>query len=155
MVKLVYGDRIGKLGHIIVGCSATIRDGNWEKVLLTRRTDNGRWCLPGGRMDPGESIEEACCREALEETGLQVTVKRLLGIYTSPHCLLEYADGERCQVVAMNFEAVVIGGELRLSDETTEYGYFSAAEIDQLDVMEHHLERIHDTFASHGSPLIK
>ncbi|MBD0335308.1 MAG: NUDIX domain-containing protein [Cyanobacteria bacterium Co-bin13] len=155
MAKLVYGDRIGKLGHIMVGCSATIWNDSGEKILLTRRTDNGRWCLPGGRMDPGESIEEACCREALEETGLQVTVKRLLGIYTSPHCLLEYADGERCQIVAMNFEAVVIGGELRLSDETTECGYFSATEIAQLDVMEHHLERIQDTLAGYEEPLIK
>jgi 8-oxo-dGTP pyrophosphatase MutT (NUDIX family) len=42
------------------------------KVLLTRRTDNGRWCLPGGGIDSGESAAEACEREALEETGLVV-----------------------------------------------------------------------------------
>ena len=41
-----------------------------QKVLLTQRTDNGRWCLPGGRLDPGESVEECCVREVLEEDRL-------------------------------------------------------------------------------------
>lgn len=154
MAKLVYGDRIGKLGYLSVGCSATLFDASGQKVLLTRRTDNGQWCLPGGRMDPGESLVEACLREVLEETGLQGTITRLSGIYSSPHCLLEYADGERCQIVALNFVVAAIAGELCLSNETTEYGYFSLAELEQMDVMEHHLERIRDAFEDSSGPII-
>ena len=66
---LIYGDRIGKLGEIVPACDAVIFDSTGDKVLLTRRTDNGRWCLPGGAMDPGESASECCAREVLEETG--------------------------------------------------------------------------------------
>ena len=46
-------------------------------------------------MDPGESAEEACIREAMEETGGEVRVTRLVGIYTSPHLIMEYDDGNR------------------------------------------------------------
>ena len=62
MAKLIYGDRIGKRGVLRGGASAIIFDESREKVLLTKRTDNGRWCIPGGGMDPGESVEEACVR---------------------------------------------------------------------------------------------
>jgi len=68
-------------------------------------------------MDPGESADETCVREVLEETGLEVKVTRLVGIYTSPHILVEYPDGSKTQPVAFSFEAEVIGGQLGLSDE--------------------------------------
>ena len=71
---LIYGDRIGKLGRLVPACDAVIFNSTGEKLLLTRRTDNGQWCLPGGAMDPGESASECCVREILEETGLVVSV---------------------------------------------------------------------------------
>lgn len=147
MAKYVYGDRIGKTAKLSVGSSAIIFDETGQKILLTRRTDNNRWCLPGGRMDPGESIEETCVREVWEETGLHVKVTRLLGIYTSPHFIVTYADGNRWQVFATSFLAEVTGGTLGLSDETTEAGYFSIEEIEQMDVMESHVVRIKDCLA--------
>jgi len=95
-------------------------------------------------MDPGESAEETCVREALEETGLQVRVIKLVGVYTSPNIMVEYPDGNRIQPVAFSFEAEVVGGELGLSNETTEYGYVPVDELDTVDLMEHHRERIED-----------
>ncbi len=95
-------------------------------------------------MDPGESAEETCVREALEETGLQVRVTKLVGIYTSPNIMVEYDDSNRVQPVSFSFEAEIIGGELSLSDETTEYGYFSVNALDTLDLLEHHRQRIED-----------
>jgi 8-oxo-dGTP pyrophosphatase MutT (NUDIX family) len=144
MAKLIQGDRAGKNAVLRPGASAIIFDDAREKVLLTRRADNGRWCLPGGGMDPGESAEETCVREALEETGLHVAVTRLVGIYTSPNLVVEYADGNVFQPVAFSFEAKIIGGELQLSDETTEFGYFAVDALDSVDLMEVHQQRIVD-----------
>ena len=95
-------------------------------------------------MDPGESASEGCVREVLEETGLDVRVTRLVGVYTSPNLVVEYADGNRVQPVAFSFEAEEIDGELGLSEETTEFGYFTLEEMETLDLMEHHRERIQD-----------
>ncbi|HNB36321.1 MAG TPA: NUDIX domain-containing protein, partial [Anaerolineales bacterium] len=62
MTQVIYGPRLGKEGNIRVGCSAVIFDETRQKVLLTQRADNGRWCLPGGQLEAGESVAEACER---------------------------------------------------------------------------------------------
>ena len=54
------------------------------EILLQRRADNGYWGLPGGKVDIGESVEQGAIREVLEETGLHVTIKRLIGVYSDP-----------------------------------------------------------------------
>ncbi len=155
MTQLLYGDRIGKTATLQVGCNAVIFDAARERVLLTQRTDNGQWCLPGGRMETGESASEACVREAWEETGLEVEVLRLIGIYTTPHRITLYADGNRVQFVGLVFEVAVTGGQLGLSNETTAFGYFSRAEIAQLDLMEHHHIRIDDAFAGQVTTFVR
>jgi len=144
MSTLKFGERIGRQGVLRPGASALIFDEARQKILLTRRTDNGRWCLPGGGMDPGESAAEACAREVLEETGLEVRVTKLVGIYTDPDLLVEYPDGNRVQPVAFSFEVEITGGELGLSDETTEFGWYTVAEIEAMDTVENHLPRIRD-----------
>jgi len=152
---LIYGDRIGKLGRIVTACDTVIFDSTGEKVLLTRRTDNRRWCLPGGAMDPGESASECCAREVLEETGLVVSVGRLIGVYSTPHRITEYADGNRKQALDLVFEAVRISGELSVSDETTELGYFSPEQMKSMDVMELFHERVNDAFARKGAAFLR
>ena len=82
------GERIGKEGALRVGASALIFDEARDRILMTQRSDNSRWCLPGGGMDPGESASETCIREVMEETGLQVQVTRLIGVYTTPDMLI-------------------------------------------------------------------
>jgi 8-oxo-dGTP pyrophosphatase MutT (NUDIX family) len=146
MARLIYGERIAKQGKLSIGCSAALFDESRTKLFLTQRSDNGRWCLPGGHMDAGESVAETCIREVLEETGLQVTVAHLIGVYSSPDRILTYADGNQYHNVALHFAVEIEGGTLGLSNETTAYGYFTAAEIEQLDVMDHHRERIVDSF---------
>jgi ADP-ribose pyrophosphatase YjhB (NUDIX family) len=155
MARIIHGNRVGKLGRLLVGCSAVIFDRTRQKVLLTRRTDNGRWCLPGGQMEAGESVIEACVREVREETGLQVRIVRLLGVYSDPHRLVEYADGNRYHVVALNFEAETVAGDLTLSDETTEFGYFSQDELGRIDIMNPHVERLLDAFAARSEVVVK
>ena len=147
MAKIITGSRVGRNGTIRGGCSVVIFDKDREKILLTRREDNNQWCLPSGGMEPGESASEACIREVEEETGLQVAIKRLIGVYTTPHELVVYRDGNKIQLVALCFEAEIVEGELRLSRETTEYGYFSYPEVQELDLLLNHAQRITDAYS--------
>lgn len=155
MAKFIFGDRIGKVAELRPSSCAVIFDSTGARVLLTRRSDNGQWCLPGGGMDPGESAAEACSREVLEETGLVVEVGRLIGVYSTPHRIIEYADGNRFQGVTMSFEALPTGGELGLSSETTEFGYFTMAEIQEMDVMASNDQRLADAFARQDAAFVR
>lgn len=151
----IFGERIGKLAILTPACGAVIFDPTRKKVLLTRRSDNGRWCLPGGAIDPGESAAECCEREVLEETGLVVRVGRLVGVYSSPHRIIEYADGNRRQGVTLSFEAEVIGGELGISNETTAFGFFSPEQMESMDVMESSYDRVVDAFVGQEAAFVR
>src|SRR5574339_1178593 len=144
MTQVLYGPRLAREGKIRLGCSAAIFD-EQGRVLLTRRTDTGQWCLPGGAVDPGESVEEACEREVLEETGLRVRVKRLVGVYSHPDQLVIYSDGNKAHIVALHFEDELTGGTLGLSSETTEAGYFTLEQVETMDLIGRHKERVIDT----------
>ena len=155
MAKIITGHRVGQNGSIRVGCSAVIFDQQGENILLTRREDNNQWCLPGGGMEPGESASETCIREVEEETGLHITIKRLIGVYTTPHELIVYRDGNKIHLVALCFEAEIVGGALRLSCETTEYGYFSYQEIQEMDLLLNHVQRIKDAYSGEMATFIR
>ncbi len=155
MANILVGERIGKEGKIRLGCSAVIFDAGREKVLLTRRSDNGLWCLPGGAVDPGESVEEACVREVWEETRLRARVLRMVGVYSDPNRLVVYKDGNKVQTVALHFEAEVLGGEPGLSNETTDWGYFSLEQAATLEMLGNHLQRIQDTVAGQVAAFIR
>ena len=154
MTKILYGERLGKEGRIRLGCSAAIFDEE-RRILLTKRADNGQWCMPGGGMDAGESVSEACEREVREETGLRVRVKRLVGVYSYSDQLVVYADGNKAQIVALHFEVEVIGGEPGLSNETTDVGYFTLAEIENLEMFARHKVRIMDTLTNQEEAFIR
>jgi ADP-ribose pyrophosphatase YjhB (NUDIX family) len=154
MTQVLYGPRLGKQGKLRLGCSAAIFD-EQRRILLTRRADNGQWCLPGGALESGESAAEACEREVLEETGLEVRVKRLVGVYSHPDQLVIYPDGNKAFIVALHFEAEVIGGELGLSNETTDFGYFTLDETEDMEFLGRHKERILDTLGNYPEALIK
>ena len=154
MTQVLYGPQLGKEGKLRVGCSATIFDQAREKVLLTQRTDNGRWCLPGGGMESGESAAQACEREVWEETGLKARVTRLIGVYSNPDQLVIYPDGNKAFFVVLSFEAEIISGELGVSDETTAFGYFSLKEMESMPMHGEHKQRVEDALLG-GDPLIK
>jgi 8-oxo-dGTP pyrophosphatase MutT (NUDIX family) len=107
------------------------------KKYYSRRTDNGRWCLPGGMMESGESVAEACIREVWEETGLHARITRLVGVYSNPDQLVVYPDGNKAFFVVLSFEAEIIDGELGLSNETTAFGYYSLAEMESMPMHGH------------------
>lgn len=154
MTQIIYGDRIAKQGKIRLGCSAAIFD-EQERVLLTKRRDNSQWCLPSGGVEPGESVAEACEREVFEETGLSVRVKRFVGVYSHPDQLTVYSETDKFQIIALHFEAEVMGGELGLSDETSDVGYFAMKEIEELEMLGRHKERIIDTLSNQKEAFVR
>ena len=154
MTQVLYGERISRQGNIRLGCSAAIFD-EQGRIFLTRRADNGQWCLPGGGVEPGESVTEACQREVWEETGLIITVKRLVGVYSYSDQLVVYPDGNKAQIVALHFEAQGVEGSPVLSNETTGFGHFTLAEVEELEMFGRHKERILDTLEKHAAALIK
>ena len=144
MSQVLYGPRLGKEGQLRVGCSAVIFNETREKVLLTQRADNGHWCLPGGHMESGESASEACEREVFEETGLKVRATRLLGVYSNPDQLVIYKDGNKAFFVVSNFEVQVLEGEVGLSDETTDVGWFTLKDMESMPIHANHKIRVED-----------
>jgi ADP-ribose pyrophosphatase YjhB (NUDIX family) len=155
MTQILYGERLGRQGELRLGCSAIIFDAQRERVLLTRRVDNGLWCLPGGGMESGESAAEACEREVLEETGLRVRVKRLIGVYSNPDQLVIYPDGNKAHFVSLSFEAEVTNGMLKLSEETLEVGYYSLKEMETMPMHGKHQDRVEDALLDQPEALIK
>lgn len=144
MSQVLYGPRLGKEGQLRIGCSAVIFNETREKVLLTQRADNGHWCLPGGHMESGESAAEACEREVFEETGLKVRATRLLGVYSNPDQLVIYKDGNKAFFVVLNFEVQVLEGEVGLSDETTDVGWFTLKDMESMPIHANHKIRVED-----------
>jgi len=116
-----------------------------RRILLTRRSDNLLWCLPGGHLDYGETLSQAALRELREETGLIAEIVRLLGVYSAPFPGNFTLNGVRQAVVA-SFICRITGGKLRLSHETVDIRFFRQDEL-PLDIVPHHIKRIGDAFS--------
>jgi 8-oxo-dGTP pyrophosphatase MutT (NUDIX family) len=90
-------------------------------VLMIRRTDNGNWAVPGGSIDLGESLIDAAIRETREESGIDVEVTGITGIYTDPkHVILYTSNGEARQEFSILLTARPLGGQPTPSSETSE-----------------------------------
>lgn len=126
-----YDPHAPKANHIIPAASAIITnpEGN---ILLQRRRDNAFWALPGGTMEIGESISATVIREVKEETGLDVQPLYIVGIYSDPHHVIAYTDGEVRQQFSICFYCIILGGAIQMSEESTDIAFFSLQEIEQL-----------------------
>jgi 8-oxo-dGTP pyrophosphatase MutT (NUDIX family) len=113
--------------------SVVVRDCRGH-VLLLRRTDSGRWTIPTGGLKKNETLTGCAVRECREETGLDIEIVRLAGLFSDPRHVIAYADGEVRQPVNACFEARPIGGELRISGESTDAAWVAPAELDGYDI---------------------
>src|SRR6516165_8492786 len=103
---------------------ACVADG---AILLVQRADDGTWCLPGGRVEFGESIEACAAREFAEETGRSVELTGLLGVYSRPSDQVHrYPDGTVAQFVGVVFEGRAGPSHRPLADDSVGTRWFPA-----------------------------
>ena len=122
----MYGRETAEPGTPVrIGTGVIIRNDAGE-ILLEKRSDCGMWGLPGGRVEPGESVTESALREVMEETGLEIRITRLVGVYSAPKGrIVTFPDnGDVVQLVDAILEAEITGGELRRSEESEELRFF-------------------------------
>jgi 8-oxo-dGTP diphosphatase len=107
---------------------AVIRDAAGRLLLIKRRNEPGAglWSLPGGRIEPGETDEQALAREVLEETSLSVSVGRLLGAVERPGLGGAVID-------IRDYAAFVTGGDLAAGDDAADARWVTLAELARMD----------------------
>ncbi|MFD0305092.1 NUDIX domain-containing protein [Streptomyces sp. NPDC127119] len=116
---------------VVPSVTAVVRD-DAGRLLLIHKTDNDLWALPGGGHDIGERIGDTVVREVAEETGIDVEVDSIVGIYTDPEHVLAYDDGEVRQQFSICFRARPVGGSLRTSSESKEVRWVAPTDLDGL-----------------------
>jgi ADP-ribose pyrophosphatase YjhB (NUDIX family) len=138
---------------LVVGSSAVVLDGE-RRILLQRRRDSGNWALPGGTMDIGETFGQSAIREVKEETGFDVRIERIVGIYSDPGHVFAYEDGEVRQEFNICLACSITGGELAVSSESTDVRFFSLGELPDLTMHESIRKRI-DDYLRNGPPVLR
>ena len=103
-------------------------------VLLLRRADTGWWTIPTGGLKNNETLTACAIRECREETGLEIEITGLAGVFSDPGHVIAYANGEVRQPVNTCFTAWVTGGELTTTAEATEVAWVPPARIDGYDI---------------------
>ncbi|WP_433491982.1 NUDIX hydrolase [Nocardia grenadensis] len=136
---------------IKVAVSALVQD-DQGRILLIRRSDNGKYSVPGGGLEAGETVAQAVVREVREETGIEVDVTELVGVFSNPEHVIAYDDGEVRQEFSICFRAQPIGGKLRTSEESSEVEWVRLAELSERDIHPSILLRIRKGLEGSDSP---
>jgi 8-oxo-dGTP pyrophosphatase MutT (NUDIX family) len=152
VARMIVADRASRHGQLSIATSAVVFDPS-ERVLLARRRDTGLWCLPGGIMEPGESVAEAVVREVREETGFVVAPVQLIGVYSNPDLLVSYPDGRKHHPVVLCFRCKLTGGGAELGEETLQVGFHPLHDLPPL-VPQHH-QRLEDARAGREAAFVR
>lgn len=104
-----------------------------QQILLQKRADVELWGIPSGHIEIGETVSEAAIREVKEETNLDISIKKLIGVYSDPHSqVFEYPNGKVIHFITTCFLAEITGGELKCnSNESLEIKFFEQYNLPQ------------------------
>lgn len=119
------------IGHrpvLMVGAGIFVLD-RQDRMLMMKRRDNKCWGFPGGATEPGEVVEDAARRETLEEANIAVVEMSLFGVFSGPELYYEYPNGDEVYNVTVMYLSRVWQGDIQISEEHTEWRWFSVHEI--------------------------
>ncbi len=137
---------------IVPAVSAIVTDDRGA-LLLIHRTDNKYWSIPGGGIEPGETVRQATAREVKEETGIDIEVIGIVGIFSDPGHVAAYDDGEVRQEFSICFTTRILGGEIATSSESSEVRFVAPQELGGYRIHESIQARI-DQYLAGGEPYI-
>ena len=115
-----------------------------RELLMLRRRDSGKWTMPGGTLEFGESMTECALREVREETGLAVAITDIIGTYTDPNIRIAYSDGEVRQEFTIVYYGEAQGGDVRLDDESSRFSWVPLEEVTSLPLADSQKRRLED-----------
>ncbi len=124
-----------KIGHdllLLPGVAAAIKD-DAGRILLQEKSSGEGWSLPGGAIEPGETPEQAVCREVREETGILVEPRGIIDVYGGSHFRYIYPNGDEVEYLVVLYFCVPIGTSTEpLDPETRSLRYFGKDEMPKL-----------------------
>ena len=128
--------KVGKETIILNFSGACIINEDGEILLQKRSEHDDIWGLPGGAVEIGESIEESAIREIKEETGLDISIEYLIGVYSK--YFTEYPNGDKAQSICYFFKGNVTRGDLNIDKkETFDLKYFPKDKLPNIFVKQH------------------
>jgi mutator protein MutT len=120
---------VGKRPLIMVGATLLVLN-QQNQLLMVKRTDNGCWGVPGGAMEPGESLEDTVTRETKEEIGIEVKEMELFGVYSGQDLYYQYPSGAEVYNVSIVYLTRNIEGVIEVNQhEHSEHRYFSLHQL--------------------------
>lgn len=117
---------------------------NDNKILMLKRTDNGKWTLPGGTMELNESLIDCAVREVREETGLNVKITDIIGTYTDPDIRIEYSDGEVRREFTIVYYGITSNSEVVIDEESSAYTWVPIEKVLEYSMADSQKKRIED-----------
>ncbi|MEV0678075.1 NUDIX domain-containing protein [Actinosynnema sp. NPDC050436] len=104
------------------------------RILMIRRVDNDKYAIPGGQQEVGETLTQTAVREVYEETGVNIEIIGLIGLYSNPAHVIAYDDGEVRQEFSICFRAHPLSNNVRTSDESKEVNWVHPYQVNELDI---------------------
>lgn len=148
-----YDPAAPQANSIVVAVTVFAQDDE-GRVLLIHRSDNDLWSLPGGAQEVGEDIRGTAVRETREETGVEVKVTGLVGIYSNPNHVVAYDNGEVRQQFAICLRAKSAGGNLATSSESVDVRWVRRDELESLSTHPSTRIRVSHGYDHDGQPYI-
>lgn len=151
-IEYYYEPNAPRANSLIPASNLLVVEGSGA-ILLQRRCDTGQWALPGGAQDIGETAAQCAIRECLEETGINAEITGFLGVYTNPHHIVAYSDGEIRQQYETTYIGRPVGGQPTVNDEADAVHFVLPADLDEYEIHPSMRQQIGDYLAGSYPPL--